>query len=469
MADLTTIVIAFLLVALVITFIFKKLKIGQTYYIITMLKTKRFLPLLDKFAGTPWLGKFADFGLLMGFGAFAADYLWGSQYKSKPKRIAFFLISFILLSGFFYLLFGPMISANPLTKGFVYIFSAGFGLMGFAGWVLMALAMQAWDIIFKMMAGVKACPGVAPIIPGLEIPSIPVTVPLHAWISLLLILLIHEGMHGVLARKVKVTIKNAGILLLGFLPIGAFVEPDDKQLAKKKERDVLRIYAAGPAANFVTFILFSLIISAILIGLVMPFALPQMNEAKRNATEALVIEKVDLNTEFCGDVFPASAYGVISEGDEILSVNGVPVFTLTDYVTEAAKDEEKVRLEFKTADGIVREETFEKNKMGLIGIYLKEQEKEGHEYALEDWLLIVLVSLFASFFNWFILLNFLVAAINFLPTDPFDGGKIAKIIFLPLIAFTGWSKAKRQKAIGKFFVTIILALFILNAIPLFIL
>ena len=83
MADLTLIVAAFLVVAVVITYIFKRLKIGQTYYIITMLKTRKFLPLLDKFSHISWLGKLADFGLLIGFGAFAADYLWGRKL-GKP-------------------------------------------------------------------------------------------------------------------------------------------------------------------------------------------------------------------------------------------------------------------------------------------------------------------------------------------------------------------------------------------------
>ena len=468
MTDLLTIVAGFLLVALVVTYIFKRYNIGQTYYIITLLKTKKFLPLLDKYSHLPWLGKFADFGLLIGFGAFGADYLFGSKQKSKFKRIIYFIISFILLSAFFYILFNPMVSANPLTKDYIYLFSASFGLMGFAGWVLVALLLQGLDIIFKMMAGQKACPGVAPIIPGLDIPQIPITVPLHAWISLLIILVLHEGMHGVLARKAKVKIKTAGLLLLGFLPIGAFVEPEEKDLAKRSKREVARIFSAGPTANFLTFVIFSLLLSLAMVGLIMPLAVPGLNQLRHEATEALVIDKVEERTEFCGDSFPASAFGILEEGDEILKVNGVPVEILADYVTESAKDDERVTLEYKKASGLIRESTFEKNKMGLIGITLREQEKEGFEYTLEQLIFMYGLGALISFFTWFILLNFLVAAINFLPTNPFDGGKLATIIFTPLLSFTGWSETKRQKAIAKFFMAIILLLFILNALPLFI-
>ena len=78
-----------------------------------------------------------------------------------------------------------------------------------------------------------------------------------------------------------------------------------------------------------------------------------------------------------------------------------------------------------------------------------------------------LINLFIEFIFWLFLLNFLIAAINFLPMHPFDGGRIAKILFVPYLGYTNKSKKEKQKLIGKIFLYAILLLFVINALPLF--
>ncbi len=80
------------------------------------------------------------------------------------------------------------------------------------------------------------------------------------WILIIAIIAItHEFAHGIFAARVKVKIKNTGF---GFFPfflpvfLAAFVEPDEKQMAKKKPFDQMAILSAGTFANILTSILF---------------------------------------------------------------------------------------------------------------------------------------------------------------------------------------------------------------------
>ncbi|HLF55126.1 MAG TPA: hypothetical protein VI612_05405, partial [Candidatus Nanoarchaeia archaeon] len=56
---------------------------------------------------------------------------------------------------------------------------------------------------------------------------------LHWFLSIFIILIVHEGMHGVMARVYGLPVKNSGLVVLGALvPLipGAFVEPDEEKL-----------------------------------------------------------------------------------------------------------------------------------------------------------------------------------------------------------------------------------------------
>lgn len=67
-------------------------------------------------------------------------------------------------------------------------------------------------------------------------------------LALLVVIVVHEGAHGVIARAEGITVKSSGLLLLLLIP-GAFVEPDEEQLGKAKRVTQLRILSAGTSAN----------------------------------------------------------------------------------------------------------------------------------------------------------------------------------------------------------------------------
>jgi membrane-associated protease RseP (regulator of RpoE activity) len=74
-------------------------------------------------------------------------------------------------------------------------------------------------------------------------------IPFWFWIITIAIILIpHEAMHGIIARAEKIKLKNVGLFLLAIFP-GAFVEPDEKQVKKASLMTKLRIFAAGTFIN----------------------------------------------------------------------------------------------------------------------------------------------------------------------------------------------------------------------------
>jgi len=84
-------------------------------------------------------------------------------------------------------------------------------------------------------------------------------IPFWFWIITVAVILIpHELMHGIIARAEKIPLKSVGLLLLAIFP-GAFVEPNENKLKKAKLLTKLRVFAAGSFANFaLAAIIFSL-------------------------------------------------------------------------------------------------------------------------------------------------------------------------------------------------------------------
>lgn len=85
------------------------------------------------------------------------------------------------------------------------------------------------------------------LIPGLN-PFVPI---LYGWIALFCSMIIHEGAHGISARNLGFRVKSSGLLFFLFIPIGAFVDVDEKQIEKSKPKRAIRVMAAGVGGNIV--------------------------------------------------------------------------------------------------------------------------------------------------------------------------------------------------------------------------
>lgn len=436
----------------------------QSWYIVSMLKFTKPLKIFDAFRNHPRLvNALTDFGLIIGFGAIAVDYMWMQKHPVWQRVLVFAASTGVL--GLSTSLVFP--TSNPIIPIPEMALQLAFGVFGFAGLILVSLFYSGLDIYTKLTLGKNACAGVAPVIPGVDLPNSPISVPLHAWLSFLIILVVHEASHGFVIRKLGMKLQSYGLLLLGFLPIGAFVEPDErelKQLERKNPRDALRMYAAGPASNFYFFMAGGIILTLLGGLIISPVIMPTLNSINQQSVSGVQIESVEEKIIVCGTEFPAPAYGLLQGGDQILRVNDTHVENIQQYSkTVSGLNEYDLTI---LRDGKEKQFAFTPNDLGRIGITVKDVPNP--DYTPPGWYnpFLMVAGFIASFLGWLLLLNFLVATANFIPVDPFDGGKMAKLLLSPYFGFLRLGEDETKKLIGKIFGAILIVLIIVNAAPL---
>jgi membrane-associated protease RseP (regulator of RpoE activity) len=99
----------------------------------------------------------------------------------------------------------------------------------------------------------------------LGIPGINPVIPLgYGVLALIIAIVVHEMSHGVLTRVGGMRVQNLGLVFL-VVPIGAFVEPDEKELQATTRSKRAKVFAVGPASNIVL----ALIMLALFSGVMM--------------------------------------------------------------------------------------------------------------------------------------------------------------------------------------------------------
>lgn len=129
-------------------------------------------------------------------------------------------------------------------------------------------------------------------LPGIN-PAIPVGFGI---IGLIVAVALHEGAHGIAARRFNLPIRSTGLLWL-IIPIGAFVEPDQEEMNKADPKTRGKIFAAGPGMNIALAVIF------ITLAIILAYAIVPVNGAPVQSS-----------------VNPA-----LQQGDIIQSVNGAPI------------------------------------------------------------------------------------------------------------------------------------------------
>jgi len=69
-------------------------------------------------------------------------------------------------------------------------------------------------------------------------------------LGLLIGLVVHEGGHGLLCRVEDIDIDSMGLAFFAFIPVGAFVEPDEESRSKASRGSQTRMFSAGVTNNF---------------------------------------------------------------------------------------------------------------------------------------------------------------------------------------------------------------------------
>jgi membrane-associated protease RseP (regulator of RpoE activity) len=138
---------------------------------------------------------------------------------------------------------------------------------------LAAMIVGVAGLVLVAIASLQLTPAQAPSVQeAVGIPGINPFIPLgYGIVALVIGVVLHELMHGVLARSQQIGVKSLGILWC-VVPVGAFVEQDDAEMTAAPRRNRDRVAAAGVFANFVLAAVFFLAFSGLLAGSIQPNA-----------------------------------------------------------------------------------------------------------------------------------------------------------------------------------------------------
>jgi len=466
------------------TYLMKQLFNAKIYYfIISMISNEKSAKILDKFKGSLFWKEIAKIGVFLGFGFLGIISWYFKDLKLKKEKT----ILKIILYSLGILIIGIFLGFFSLSIGNYYLSVIIFFLFGFAGFGILLLSYQAFIIVKGYFLGRSSCPGVAPVIPGVTVPGTNFKIPFfEGWLALIMIMIVHELAHGILARKVGIKVKSLGLLLLGFFPIGAFTEPDEKELRNAKSKDQLMVYAAGPVFNLV----FTLVVFIIFILISFAFS-PYMANINSNALDGIYITEFSEYTGMCNLGVASNNFNVINPllneyklenqkdffsnynlrlnniGDVNINTTKDVTFALQDSLD---KNLESVNFNLTLTD---YNKTFSKdynllltiNSDNTFGIQSMQREKENFSYPVFYLILIFIITTL----HWTYLLSFMVGLFNYIPIRPLDGGAMLPHIINELILY---KHPKTRKLIISIITISIIVLFltvlIINALPLFI-
>jgi len=253
-----------------------------------------------------------------------------------------------------------------------------FGLV-YYGFVVLNAAIST--LFFGSDAIAQTASGGALLLPGINLPFF------EGVAALVVVLAVHEVSHAILSRIAKVPILSSGIVLFGVIPIGAFVEPDEKKLARVEDSRQTRVLIAGPTANLLT----SIVLFFVFFGFYL-------------ATDTYRDEGLL--------VVSGMEYGTV-----IYGVNGQMVDVYNYTPMNLTPNSEVV---FTTNKGEITMMTNASGNVGLVGYPVY---KNSIKPFYENWALgFIYTTLGLS-----MALNFIVGTVNILPVPMFDGSRIIQI------------------------------------------
>jgi membrane-associated protease RseP (regulator of RpoE activity) len=390
----------------------------ERHFIFFMVRTRYFVDLIDRIAKiSPSFWKLvADFAIVTSFSGLGAAYLSDHRKESRNLDVILFLFGAVAILVWAKSLVLGIIMAAVLVLGVISLSRAKRRLFDFISatviissivasfmpWYLAVLegcfgllAIVAGSLIehaFAISVGESNAPGVSPIIPwigsagelGFIIPGLGVFIPLgYGVLSLILLLVVHEFAHGILARVHGLELKSTGLLTAGALPIGAFVEPDEEKFVKSESIAKMRVLSMGSFANLVLAIGSMLLFSLIL--------LPTGNW-----------------------VVADSNISSIQNGTMLLAVDELNLSAMDEVNLSSLKNRSTVNL--STSAGV-----FVLKPAELSG--LKVKYKPDYRYDV-IFMGASLAAVFSSSLFWIFFFNLNIALVNLLPIVPFDGGKM---------------------------------------------
>ncbi|MBI4009995.1 MAG: site-2 protease family protein [Candidatus Aenigmarchaeota archaeon] len=271
-----------------------------------------------------------------------------------------------------------------------------------------------------------------PSVSGVSYPAPIVGVPFWYWIiGIFTIVFVHESMHGIFARLDNVRIKSYGLMTFFVLPIGAFVDPDNKQIEKLSMLKKLRIFSAGSFINIVLGLLFLLLAVWLFSNLY-----------------------EDKGVNFSETMKDLPAYNTGLNGT-IHAINGQEIKTIQDLSEILNGIDPGTTIQITTSQGVYTIETASRPD-GQPGSFIGIGSASTH-VDIKDALAMYKFPLnwFYGLLLWLHILNFGVGIANMLPIKPLDGGLFYEEI---LKKYFG----SRSKKIMKYISIAVALLFLFN-------
>ncbi len=243
----------------------------EAYYSMVLVRSKKGLNIIRSLAHSlgNYLDVLADVYFALAFGLLS---LWLMDWQPLSKRIFSLILSWILLfslallypfatsyiSAFLPAPSHAVYTANTSLVSSLILFLGGFvSLLSFFTYAsAISILHQLYIHFFVSSVAVKEA--VTLVLPGITIPLF------EGLLALIIVLVVHEGGHALLTVRERVPLLSSGLVLFGSIPIGAFVEPDEKRLFSKSRRSVARVLSSGPGFNFLTTVVFGILFLAFL-------------------------------------------------------------------------------------------------------------------------------------------------------------------------------------------------------------
>jgi len=279
---------------------------------------------------------------------------------------------------------------------------AGFLMMGFAFWFLLSN-------ISNFFVEPTEFAELTVLIPGVTLTS--ASAILYFLLSIPIVLVIHEGAHGIVATLEKIKIKTGGFAIFIALFAG-FVEPDEKEFDDARKISKLRVIGAGATSNVIfAFALGAILLTNPLFALILPEPLLEwFYDAPDGVGIISIIE--GSGAEKAG----------LQKNDVITGIDGIAIITPVDFQKADLKPGDTVTVTVQR-DGQLLQLPVEimpspdDPDKGLVGI-MRDSAFYKPVYNFIEWDPQV-----SMFLLWLWMISFFIGIINMLPLPILDGGK----------------------------------------------
>jgi len=395
------------------------------------------------------------------------------------------------------------------------VIACGYVLMGVMVWMM---SLSAWKYVTSPIPKqLENLPPIAPLIPYFprlfNLESIfPPLFFTYFLVALAIVAISHEFAHGIFARLNNIKVKTTGLAFFGPF-FGAFVEPDEKQMAKSKKFPQLSILAAGTFANVVMTVLFILILWAFFAMSFVPAGInfntyPQAVIGTGNVTSingnfiddfsdvGEFIDEEDLNEigTVDGDYLAPSdsiIYVLENEAEQmivfedapavrarlrspILAIDGIKIIDPSELgvILEGYSPGDEIEVTTLDEQGISLTENIvlgEVNGKAYLGVGFIDGNNGGFSGLIFGFVKKVrdplvyyepawdgdFVQFIYDLLWWIVVINILVALFNMLPVSILDGGRF---FYLTVWGITGNEKiGKKAFSLATWFIVLLLA------------